>query len=450
MKVLSIIVALLTTSSLWGQIDTRITPAPAPPQQQSSDQPTSKWTGTPLTGFLSETLGPNFKEGLETTFAVSESATNESEPIGGTGYSVDEYSRLDGTASFHRDWTQGTMLVQYAAGTNIYVKNSSSDQQFHRLTANESFKVGRWNLSLGEVFNYLPQSNFGFDPARSLGNGLAQGNEQGPDLFLPANIIERNASGQMSAQYLLGPRASVSMTGSFSDLHFSGSAPGTVLADSEMISAGGQYSYALNAKESLGAGYNFGQSRAIGFGSLVQTHSAFASYQRNIGQHLSLQASAGPEFTSFNQNGVDVSLGAATTVTASATYTLSRTSFGTSYFRGTNAGSGLFLGSKADDIRAFVNRQIGHSFNLSFAGGFARNTNLGVPSINSTQRFDSTYASATVERSFGSTISAFVSYSFQNQNISALCNATGCTPFPMFHTGTIGFRFHIHPLTMKP
>ena len=446
------IVSFFLTGILWGQIDTRVDPAPTSTEEMQN-QPTSKWTGAPLTGFLSETLGSSLKEGLETSLAVSEFATNQAPAQ--NRYGMDEDTRLTGTVSLSHGWSRASVLTQYSGGSDSYVKNSYSNDQFHQFSASEALKLSRWNLSLGQSFKYLPQSSFGFDPARVVGNGVAgsidAGSFSGPDLFLPANVIERTISTQASAQYVLGTRSGVTFNGGFSDLHFVGVSPRLALVDSEMFTSGAQYTYAVNGNNSIGGGYNFSQGRALGFGSLIQTHSVQANYMRKIGNRLSVQASAGPQFTSFNQNGIEITLGASTTVTASANYQLGRTSFEASYFRGTNAGSGLFLGSRTNDFRGFVGRQFGRSLHISVAGGYGRNDNLDVPAINNVQQVNSTYLTATVERGFGRMVSCFISYSLQNQDTNAaLCKAAGCNQFLMMHSGTIGLRFHIHPLTLRP
>jgi hypothetical protein len=453
MKLRFVISFSLLTGTFWGQIDTRISPAPAPVVNAESES-TSKWTGAPLTGFLSEALGSGLKEGLETSLAVSEAASNQTSGTGSNPSNVDEISRVTGTLSLHRESSRASVLMQYAGGSDNFVKNSYLNDQFHQFGATEALKLSRWNLSLGERFNYMPQSNFGFDPAHVIGSGVATGDgadAAGPDAFLPANVIERMVSTQASAEYLLGARSSVAFSGAFSDLHFSGASPGLLLANSQSFTAGAQYSYTLNGKNTIGGGYAFSQGRALGFGSLIQTHSVQATYTRKIGKHLTLQAGAGPQFTTFNQNGIETTLGASTSVSASATYQLGRASFGASYFRGTNPNSGFFLGSQASDVRGFVQRQVGRSLQISVAGGYSRNENLGIASINAAQQIDSTYVTATVERSFGTMVSAFASYSLQNQDTNAaFCSAAGCTQFPMFHSGTLGLRFHIHPLTLRP
>ena len=441
----------MLAGTVWGQIDTRLAPAPQPVVQQP-DQSASKWTGAPLTGFLSETLGSTLKEGLETTFAVSESETNQTpaESFGNFGY--DEVSRLTGTANFHQNWSTASLLMQYAAGTDIYAKNSYLNDQFHEFSAAEALRWARWNFRLNEKFNYLPQSQFGFDPSHTLGNGLLTDNgSAGPNLFLPPNVIERAASSEATAQYVLGARSSLSFSGSFSDLHFSGTTEETLLVDSEAVTTEGRYEYVLSGQNTIGAAYQFLQSRSIGFGGLMQSHSVTATYKRTLGKRLTLQAAVGPQFTTFNEHGTENTLGAATRVTASANYAIGRSNIGFSYFRGVNPGSGLFLGSRGNDVRASFDRQLSRTVRLWAAAGYADNKNLGTENVDLLQRIKSTYVSATIERDFGRTLSAFITYDMQNQDSNVgLCSAGGCISFPLSNTGIIGIRFHIHPLTMRP
>lgn len=443
---------LLLAARFWGQVDTRISPAP-PPVEQMPAPSSSKWTGAPLTGFLNEALGSSLKEGLESTLAVSESATNQYPNAGATDFGFDEVSRVTGTLSLHRDWSRSSLLMQYVGGTDVYVKNSYLNDQFHQFSATEAMKLPRWNLSLSQAFNYLPQSSFGFDPSHAVGNGIAPASEisPGPDLFLPANVIERSMSTGLNAEYVLGARSGVVFSGNFNDLHFTGTVPGTFLVDSQSFGAGAQYAYVLNASNTIGAGYDFSQGRALGFASLIQTHAVTATYKRRIGSRLTLQAAAGPQFATFNVNGMETTLGASTNVTAGADYELERTSFVVSYFRGVNPGSGLFLGSRTDDIRGFVEHRFGRNLKASIAVGRGQNGNLDLPAVNTPQNITSTYLTATIERNFGPALSAFVTYNVQNQDVNtALCAAASCGLLPLTHSGMIGMRFHIHPLTLHP
>jgi hypothetical protein len=183
----------------------------------------------------------------------------------------------------------------------------------------------------------------------------------------------------------------------------------------------------------------------------MQSHSVTATFKRTFGSRLTIEASAGPQFTTFSEGGTENTLGASTTVTANATYELGRSDIGLSYFRGVSAGSGLFLGSRSSDVRAFFNRQLSRTTRLSLAAGYAHNNNLGIQMPDMLQQVKSTYVSATIEREFGRMWSAFLTYSMQNQDSNVgSCDAAGCTSIPMSHAGIIGARFHIHPLSMKP
>jgi hypothetical protein len=271
------------------------------------------------------------------------------------------------------------------------------------------------------------------------------------DLFLPPNIIQRSASTQASAQYVLTGRSRIVFSGSFSDLHFSGSSSSLRLADSQVSGVGAQYSFAVDGRNTIGVGYDFSQGRGIGIGSLVQTHSATANYSRRIGHRFRLHASAGPQFTTFYFGGVETNLGAAVAISAGASYERGPSTFALFYSRAVNPGSGAFLASRNNDLRGSVGRRFGRSLQASVSAGYAQNTNLGSVSINAAQQINSTYLSATLERNFGAMFSAYFSYSLQNQDTSqTLCSSIGCAQFPVAHLGSIGLRFHIHPLTLRP
>jgi hypothetical protein len=447
---------LLLTAAVWAQIDTRIYSTPPASTAQAAESPPAKqsdpqWNGTRLIGFLDESLGSSLKEGLETTLAVSEAVGRPYTGANDSPNAVDEWSLVTGTASFHHEWSHSSMIFQYAGGTSMYVKNSELDNQFHQLAGKEAFKVSRWNFSFGEHYTYVPESSYGFNPAHDLGNGLTDGSgPPGPNVFLPQNIIERSVSTDAAAAYTLSHRSQISFNGGFTDLHFSGTAPGLLLADSQLTSAGAQDTYSLSSRNSMGVEYGFVQVRALGFDSLIQTHSVLGTYELKLGRRVRLQVAAGPEFTTSNQFGSEINSGTSLSVDARAEYHLARTDVGISYFRGTNAGSGLFLGSNSDDVRGFVGRKLSRSLHASVAAGYSRNSSLGLPAIIAAQRIAAIYFTGSLDRNFGPIVSAFTSYTLQDQDSnSALCNAAGCSVFPLFQSGMIGIRFHIHPLATR-
>lgn len=446
---------IILACNALAQIDTRITPSPTA-VEQSVPEPnsSSKQLQAPLIGFLNETLGSTLKEDLEATLGFSESETNQTTAVPSSSLGFDEVSRITGTLNLHRDWSRASILMQYAGGSDFYRKNSYLDAEFHRFSATQAFHWSRWNLSLGQDFSYLPQSQFGFDPAHAIGSGMYTATSAtflpGPNLFLPVNIIERTASGNINAQYVLGARSGLTFNGNISDLHFSGTSPGITLVDSQALTGGANYIYALDARNSAGIAYSFTQGRTFGFASLIRSHSAMAIYEHKLGRGWKVYAGAGPQFTTFSATGVEAGLGTSATVKAGMNYERGLLTVGTSYFRGINPGIGLFLGSASSTVSGFVNRQFGRSLRASVSIGYARNGNLGIPSLNRAQRINSTYVAATIERDMGRMLSGFISYTMQNQDTDAsLCGSGGCIPFPMIQSGTIGLRFRFNPVRLK-
>lgn len=431
--------------TFWGQIDTRISPAPVPAEQTTPDV-SSKWTGARLTGFLAEELGPTFEQGVEATLAIEESETNQLPSFNHYGS-----SQFTGTLSFHKDWSRASVLTQYAGGADIY---TSSSTHYHQFSAAQAFKWSRWNFSLNQEFNYLPQSSFGFNPSLGIGNGLLpfanNGMPEGPALLLPEKVSERMVSTQASAEYVVGARSSLTFSGNFSDLHFSGVTQGTPLVDSQMLGSGAQYTYSLNASAAIGAAYNFLQGRSLGLNSLLQAHSITGTFSRKFGKRLALQAAAGPQFITLNEFGTTATLTSAT-VTVTTNYQLGRTTVGVSDFQGVNPGSGLFLGSRVNDVRVSVDRQFSATLQASLSAGYAQNDNIGIISINVPQHYSSIYVAARVEKDISRMFSGFAVYSIQHQDTGGLlCNTSGCPTSAMAQTGIIGLRFQIHPLTLQP
>lgn len=446
MRVRILIVCLGFVGTFWAQIDTRISPAPSPAEQTPSET-SSRWMGNRLTGFLGGELGSTLEQGMEATLAVAESETNQLPTFNHYGG-----SRISGTLSFHQDWSRASVLMQYAGGADLYI---NSKRHYQQLSAAEAFRAARWSFSLNQGFSYLPESSYGFYPTHGISSEVplstSDNPAEGPALFLPVNASEHTTSTQASAKYLVGVRSTLSFNGSFSDLRFTEVNSGIPLFDSQMFGSGAQYTYDLDRTTTIGAGYEFIQGRSLGFSSILKAHSVTGTFSRSFSRRLALHVSAGPQFATLNQLGTESVLGTSATFTVSVNYQIGQTMLGVSDFHGVNPGSGLLLASRVNDVQAAIERQFSPTLHASISVGYAQNDKIGAsPPINAAQHFSTTYVAATGERYFNRLLSCFATYSIQNQTSDLSCNTSGCPIFNILQTATIGFRFHIRPLTLQP
>lgn len=452
MKTLSLITFLALTGSLAAQIDTRISPAPLPAVSKTDTESSH----IPIVGFLSDTLAPTLQQELTSTFAVSESTGNEN----GSGLTsqTSTATSVTGTLGLFHQWDRSSVFLEYAGGDTFATQGTISDSQFHRLSATESLRLGRWNISIGEQFGYLPQSTFGFDASHVIGNssdGSGSTPLQGVDAFLPKNVIERTIGTTTSAQYVLGPTSSLSFTGAFSDLEFSGPTSGLAFTRLESTAVGAEYDKSLDASDSVGLDYTYGQGRAIGTGSLLTSHSVLASYTRKIGQHLSVHGAAGPQFASLNFGGMQQNLGLSASVQASASFELRRATWSACYSQATSASSAYFLSSHSRSLCGALSYTLTQKMQASVSGGHAWNTQDALLNstafVSSAQDFGSTFLSVGLERAFNRMLSGYVNYTLQIQDSNtALCVSGSCASVPTLHAAVIGLRFHIRPLALRP
>jgi hypothetical protein len=289
----------------------------------------------------------------------------------------------------------------------------------------------------------LPQTSFGFIGSGVSGIGL------NPQFLVNQTIltgntteITNNVLGEVD--YLMSPRSSISMSGSFDILHFTGF--GT---DSHDERAQIGFNHQLGKRDTLGLSYaaNLTQYSDKAIPGFI-THSFNLSYGHRITGRLALQLSGGPQLINGNDFVPGTGLGVSWNAQAGLVYHTARSSFGLTYWRYSNAGEGVFNGASTQAVSGSITHQLARTLTASINGGYARNTNLiNLIGLAPEEVINTEYGGVQVSHPLGHTASIYFNYMIQNQsgNVPILCSGAVCTGDALRHVFGAGFSWTPRP-----
>lgn len=413
----------------------------------------------PVTGLQSPTLGsaelghsywiPGFVYG----------STIESRPPGqqvSNGWYANNY--VGGQVSLLEVWSRAQLGLNYSGGGYFTTDSQQSNGWFQELSLGQTISLNRWQIQLFDHFSYIPESQFGFAGGTNLalpgvsgtlgpavpGLGIAIMPNQ--SIYSAAGPRYSNAAA-LQATYLLSRRSSITFGGSYGLLHFT--EPGNI--DNDMVLGSAGYNYALSEKDSIGVFYRFSAFHFTGEPQALGSQSVSFIYSRKVARRLALNLFGGPQITNFripvgNETQKIGAMGGAT-----LTYAFQRGTVGVTYFHGLTGGSGLFLGSTADQATGDISRQLGRVWNGHLVFGFSRNSAVAtaVGTGASGQTYDDWFVGGGVNRSFGRHTDFAAAYTARFENTSqAICTGTACSTSTTQNMITITFQFHTRPFVL--
>jgi hypothetical protein len=413
----------------------------------------------PLTGVQTPTIGsPELRHsywmpGFQYGNFVRSSALNQS-----TSSGWNSTSYVAGNLSLLEAWNRSQLSVNYSGGGSFSTDKSQGNDYYHQLGLVQAFNWQRWQVSFIDQFTYLPQSQFGFGAATNLATP-GVGGPLGPSLpglqtnYQPNQTIFTSIgprySNSITTQvvYAVGPRGSVTLSGSYGTLRFVQA--GNIDTNDSIFSTG--YNYALSQKDTIGVLYRFSGYRYIGAPQAINDHVAQLAYGRKITGRLALQLFGGPEVTTFR-----VPFGSSTNKISGSgggnlTYALSRSSLSLTYNHGISGGGGQFTGSTTDQLQGAINHQLSRVWQGNVTFGFARNTSLGLSNPSQvSQTYDSWFIGGGLSRPLGRTANFTFAYTAYLQNSRlAVCAAGTCGTSYIQHQISLGFQWHTRPLVLR-
>jgi hypothetical protein len=333
------------------------------------------------------------------------------------------YVTLSQTHPFSLIYAGGVLIGQGGQGVTTY----------HNIAASQSLIKGRWIMGVTDSFSFLPQSPTtgvaGIAGVGPIGTIPIQGPSSGPAggvLTYSSNRIGNTLGGNI--ERLLTGKTSVSGSSSWTILHFLDQNAGL---DTSAITGQVSVNHRINVRNSVSLSAVYSTYETSGLYSNLpgfqynnvtyQTKGLNLTYMRQWTRSLSTDVSAGPQWiSSSSAQLVPNRLNAY--VNAGLNYTRQVGNFGLRYTRGVNGGSGAFAGAEADSVSATFSRNINRDWaasawvNYTHTNGLLYTTSSS--NIATNGAINTEYGTIQLMHGFTRTISGYVSYSVQNQDVN--------------------------------
>jgi hypothetical protein len=437
-------------------------PAGFPDQDPNGDQdstPPLQPDTRPLTGVQYTTLGsPEIRHsywvpGFQYVNEIQSTALNQANAA---GWNTTSY--VIGNVSLLQSWRTSQLFVNYSGGEDFSTGTSQGNGYYQLLTAAQTFAWQKWQLTFLDQFSYLPKSSFGFGAGTGVsipGVGGTLGSPQ-TDLqstYQPSQGIFTSFGTRYSnaittqAVYAFSPRTSINVAGSYGILRFMEA--GNVNSDDTIFNVG--YNYSLTKKDTIGVLYRLTAYRYPDNPQALNDHTVQAAYGRKITGRLALQLFGGPEIATFR-----VPLGSESHQVrgsggATLNYAWGRSDLSLTYNHGLSNGSGIGIGSNADQVQSRLARRLSRYWEGSINFGYERNSSLGNPGVSQiSQTYNSYYFGGRLSRPLGRDANFSLGYTGQIQvSDQPVCAAGTCDTNHTQHEIALGFSWHARPFVIR-
>lgn len=355
-----------------------------------------------------------------------------------TGYSgingLSDSFNIAGNAGYVSGSERHPTSFVYSGGY-LFGNNGQPSSSFQNFGVSQVLNTRKWTFVVSDSVSFLPSTpRYGLAGVPGVGDvgstPIATG-QQSSDALLTnyGQRITNSASG--SADYRFTGRTDVQMFAGYTTQHFLNGGGAYTTAgllggsgiNNNQLSAGAQLNHRVSAATTVGGDYTYSHSTYPSPNNFSFTsHALLATYGHTFSPRLSLQASAGPQWTSgSNATIFPTRLGVAANL--NVTYVAGRTNYSLGYGRSTSTGSGVLLGAVTDYASFAGQRRFSERWNGGFFSGYGHGQSLSNdPTLYTTS--NSFTAGLQANRSFGQHVSVFGSYAVQYQSVGRLIATT--------------------------
>ncbi len=388
-----------------------------------------------------------------------------------TATSLDDWKAsgsLTGQLALQRTWSRSQLGIDYSGGATLFTIAQNRRASFHRVGISDQITWRRITLLLADSLIYLPESSFGAGGLGglstgslgglgngSIGTGFGSGSGGGfggglvPGIIPSQSIltgtgrrISNTALGQI--KYALGPRTSITASGSYGMLRFLD--PGFINSSNFQFMTG--YDYKMNPADTIGVVYSMSMLRFGGISQSADFHNFHLAYGRRITGRLALQLAGGPQFGTFQNPVTGSGKRVSWSLRSALIYNFRNTALGLNYSHGATTGSGVFVGSDADRVDATISRQLSRMWSGGLHFGYAHNHSIRQLNAVTTSRTVNTWHGGFgLQRPVGRQARASLSYNVSGQNADTPVGCVGlaCGKFPIRHQIALTFSWGFGP-----
>ena len=429
---------LLSTASLWSQVDNTSTATPAggdntdsrmltPPPVSGQSYPTAP---------TSEERSNYFRGGLAFTSAYTDNALGpvNGHPVSDVSYSVYPTLMLDETTSrLHliSTYAPGFTFYQRTSYLNEADQNASIDLQY-RLSPHVTFSARDGFQKGSNVFNQPDLAS-----AADVSGGAQQ-----PNFSVIAPIADRlSNSGNVVITYQFAANGMVGANGTFSNLHYPNQSQVPGLYDSSSQGGSGFYSLRVSKKHYIGATYQY--QRLVSYLPVgqneTQTHALLLFYTLYATSKVSISFFGGPQHSDTVQPQLPAELAWSPAAGASMSWQGRFTTLAVSYSHIISGGAGLIGAVHMDSASATMRRQMTQRLSGSVAGTYTQNNILGSVPVGYGNGHTLS-GTASLQQQFGQHISVQLGYTRLYQDYSGVAVLAG-TPNTNREFVSISYQF---------
>jgi hypothetical protein len=362
-------------------------------------------------------------------------------------------SLIGGGLNFNRTWGRYQFTTSYSGGENLYY-GFQQNMPFHDLVVSQDIAWQRWRLHLRDDFAAAPGASFAASGmggpgligqfSSTLGNSLSSVGQR----FQPSETIQTNQAMRYrntalgEAEFSLSRRSVFTFSGSYGLLHFTGAG----YINSHMIDAQAGYDYLLDPKNSIAVLGSYGKIDYTGTAISTADYLADLAFGRKITGRLAFQAAAGPEQIRVSGAGNGSFQVWTWSANTALTYERRRSGFSMAFVRGLSGGSGVLFGAKSNTFSGTLHHQFTRFWFASANGGYAFNTSLA-PAGAATTNFNTWFMGANLGHQMGRHVQVGFNYGLLKQDNPAVCPIVGgCGTVALQQSFGMTVNWHLRPV----
>jgi hypothetical protein len=342
--------------------------------------------------------------------------------------------------------------VDYLGGDTLYSSYASLglyNQQFQRLSADQTVRWTKGQLSVSDLFSDTGSRGFGSSSSGAV-NILPV--PPGFDFFGASPLgqvgqvsyVSNISAAQVTEA--LTKRSSASFSGAYSITDYLNNSEG--LFDSRQVSTQTEFTYQINGRNSFGVVYGYQDFEFIPTVETLVTNSMQLVFQHRVFGRMELVLGAGPDY--IVTRGLTAKSQVNSTVRGIFTYHAKKADLSLSYNRMVTPGFGYYAGGIADTALFSVERRLSRSWRATLRSGYFGVTELGLASAGTlSTKSEYWLAGVTVHRLLRRTLSAVASYQFNNDGFGTCGLSQGCSPVARSNVALIGLEWSIRPVRLE-
>jgi hypothetical protein len=336
------------------------------------------------------------------------------------------------------------------SGGHSWGTSSIPSYSFLNLGLSQVVNVGRWDMLISDSVSYLPGTpTTGLSGVAGVGdlgvNPVQVGPSSGQGVLTNySSRVGNTVSGNVQRQ--ITGKTAISGSGNYSVIRFLDDTGNTSNSGLDWASEGGgaSISHQIDARNSVGGNYLYSSYtyRGVTFGvaaSSFSSQTGSLQYSHRFTRKLSVTLIGGPQWTSVDTPGSSPLLSAYANASGDYEGRLSRASL--TYSRGTNSGNGVIGGAQADSVGFNASRTFAVVWNAAVSTSYTRTSSLP-GQTNSQYLFNTTVGSVQISRAIVRSLSAYASYTAENQS-----NSSSAVAVDVFSglTQVVGFGLTFSP-----